>query len=518
MKLFSFRHGGSEKQTARAKKETQKGFSAAMSEAVERRKRRIAGEDVPPTRETRAERAPRETRAEKETHATEEARRGLSGKAKGRLLVLAAAVVLVLSLVAIVHDQLKTYVVAPTKNNSSEQNGEDEDDSGRQPNHGRDDFIYDPNATVDIEVLKGTKENFYNILIVGTDGDGTRTDTIMIANLNAETHTVGLMSVPRDTLVYRKNSIPKINSIYGINGQGERGILALEDTLEDMLGFRVDGYVIVNLKAFEEIVDLVDGVDFYVPQDMYYNDPTQDLYINLKEGMQHLDGKKAIQLCRFRKGYATQDIRRTQVQQEFLQALAKKCLNVSNVSKINEFASLFYSYVQTDLTIGNIAYLGMELLECDFDSMVRVTLPGEAVMIKGGSYYQLYPNATLKIINETFNPYDSDLKLSDLNIRNVESIGGSSSSSGGSQTEEPVDSSEPENSDEPENPDESENPDEPPVSSEPDGSEEPPESSETPPESSDAPHESSEEPAPSDGSQPSDGADAGSGTDTGTEP
>ena len=76
--------------------------------------------------------------------------------------------------------------------------------------------------------------------------------------------------------------------------------------------------MLVNLEAFRETVDLVGGVEFDVPQDMYYQDPTQNLHIDLKAGKQLLDGEKAMELVRFRKGYASQDIQRTKVQQEFL--------------------------------------------------------------------------------------------------------------------------------------------------------------------------------------------------------
>lgn len=169
----------------------------------------------------------------------------------------------------------------------------------------------------------------YNILICGTDDDGYRTDTIIVAHLNETTHDVALMSVPRDTVVLNgSGGIMKINSVYA--GGGADGMARLSKRLGAMLGFELDGYVLVNLKAFRETVNLVGGVEFDVPQDMYYNDPSQDLYINLKAGKQTLDGEKAMELVRFRKGYASQDIQRTKVQQEFLRALAKKVLSVSS--------------------------------------------------------------------------------------------------------------------------------------------------------------------------------------------
>ncbi len=135
----------------------------------------------------------------------------------------------------------------------------------------------DTGEEYEYEVPVSKKEGLYNILIVGTDGDGGRTDTIMIASLDTTTHSVALMSIPRDTYINANYSVPKINSAYGAGGMGESGIAALENQLAKMLGFEVDGYVMVDLDGFVEIVDLIGGVEFDVPMNMYYSDPTQDL-------------------------------------------------------------------------------------------------------------------------------------------------------------------------------------------------------------------------------------------------
>ena len=255
----------------------------------------------------------------------------------------------------------------------------------------------------------------YNILICGTDDDGYRTDTIIVAHLNETTHDVALMSVPRDTVVLNgSGGIMKINSVYA--GGGADGMARLSKRLGAMLGFELDGYVLVNLKAFRETVELVGGVEFDVPQDMYYNDPSQDLYINLKAGKQTLDGEKAMELVRFRKGYATQDIQRTQTQQQFLKALAKQCLSVSSLTKLKEFADIFSQYVTTNLTTGNMVWFGKELLSCDFDNMKTYTAEGEGAMINGASYYPLYAGKLLSVVNEAFNPYDTPISAGSLTV------------------------------------------------------------------------------------------------------
>ena len=267
----------------------------------------------------------------------------------------------------------------------------------------------------ELELPASHRVGVYNILICGTDDDGYRTDTIIVAHLDEETHDVALMSVPRDTVVLTGNGgIMKINSVYA--GGGADGMARLSKRLGAMLGFELDGYVLVNLEAFRETVDLVDGVEFDVPQDMYYQDPTQNLHIDLKAGKQLLDGEKAMELVRFRKGYASQDIQRTKVQQEFLRALAKKVLSVSSLTKLKEFADVFSTYVTTDLTVGNMLYFAKALMQCDFDAMKTYTLEGEGAMINGGSYYPLYAGKLVQVVNESFNPYDAPVTLDTVNV------------------------------------------------------------------------------------------------------
>ncbi len=260
------------------------------------------------------------------------------------------------------------------------------------------------------------KEGFYNILIVGTDDDGTRTDTIMIARLNAEDHTVALMSMPRDTYISINSTAPKLNSVYGLYGKGEDGIAALRSQLKASLGFEVDYYVMVDMEAFEETVDLVGGVEFDVPVRMYYSDPTQGLYIDFAPGVQWLYGADALNMIRYR-GYASADIGRTAVQQDFLKALAKRCLDVTNVSKIPEMVEIFNQYVDTDMSVTDMIYFGVELLECDFDNMYTVTPEGYATWHGDVSCYSLYQGKLCDIVNEYFNPYDQDIPLSSIYVR-----------------------------------------------------------------------------------------------------
>ena len=331
----------------------------------------------------------------------------------------------------------------------------------------------------EVELPASHQSGIYNILICGTDDDGYRTDTIIVAHLDENTNTVALMSVPRDTVVTTgSGGIMKINSVYA--GGGADGMTRLSKRLAAMLGFELDGYVLVNLEAFRETVDLVGGVEFDVPQDMYYNDPTQNLYINLKAGKQVLDGEKAMELVRFRKGYASQDIQRTKVQQEFLRALAKQCLSISSLTKIKEFADVFSTYVTTDLTVGNMLYFAKALMKCDFEAMKTYTLEGEGAMINGVSYYPLYAGRLVEVVNESFNPYDAPITLSNVTVVTPEAAYSYQKQEAKPEPEAPA---------EPENPDEA-NPDAPENTDNPDN----PESPENPAENPETPGEQLPEP------------------------
>lgn len=75
----------------------------------------------------------------------------------------------------------------------------------------------------------------------------------------------------------------------------------LQEVVSDLVGYPIDFYISIDLDGFVELVDAVGGVEFDVPVEMYYNDPTQDLNIFYQPGMQHLDGQSAMEVCRFRK-------------------------------------------------------------------------------------------------------------------------------------------------------------------------------------------------------------------------
>lgn len=273
--------------------------------------------------------------------------------------------------------------------------------------------VTDPNALV-------RRDGVYTVLLAGTDADGYRTDTMMVMSYDTKAQTVGVVSVPRDTLIDRPGSQnPKL--VYG-----KGGVEARRDEISDLLGVPIDYYIKVDLKGFIAVVDYLGGVDFYVPCNMNYDDPHQNLSIHFKEGMQHLDGQEVMEVARFRKnndysGYS--DVGRTETQQKLLVALAKKVLSWNSVSKINGFVEIFNTYVETDLKLSEMLYFASQAIYVDTANGVQTTtLTGNGeVRHKGQSYcFQLDEESTLEAVNTLINPYSRDLTLDDLNIFTVQ--------------------------------------------------------------------------------------------------
>lgn len=261
------------------------------------------------------------------------------------------------------------------------------------------------------------KERFHTILLGGLDDENGGSDTNLLVAVDAKNGKIDVVSLPRDTLLNVSWSVKKLNNAYHHGGFSQTMA-----EVSRMLGIPVDHYITVDLRAFVELVDEIKGVDFEVPVDMDYDDPAQDLHIHFSKGLQHLDGKAALEVVRWRQnndgtGYPTADIGRIGTQQAFLKAVAAQTLQPSNWDKVGAMAEIFQKWVKTDLELANLIWLGEQALTVGSDNITFYTLPGDgAGYYKGGSYYILDPDAVLEMVNSHFNPYQEDLTLDDMYI------------------------------------------------------------------------------------------------------
>jgi LCP family protein required for cell wall assembly len=244
--------------------------------------------------------------------------------------------------------------------------------------------------------------------------------------MNTVDATCSLMSLPRDTMVNvnRSGAGKKLNNVY----QSE-GYEALAQKVAETTGVYPDFYVKIEWEAVGTLVDAIGGVEFDVPYDMNYEDPTpgQELYIHLSAGEQVLDGDKAMQLIRWRKnddgsGVSVGDIGRMEITQNFLKAVLKQTLKPQNLANLNKLLEIFNENVETDLSLGNLLWFANAMKGIDTETgMYTCTLPADMY----GSYHNIsfvfpYADETVEIVNQYFNPYTKDITESDLSVMQID--------------------------------------------------------------------------------------------------
>lgn len=235
----------------------------------------------------------------------------------------------------------------------------DEDKTASSDKSDSDDVVADAPAEVVEEPFQ--VESFTGLLI-GFDKSKGLTDVIMVAHFDAEKNTMKLISVPRDLKIdftqepfkTIKDNDPnnhlhfsKLTEVYMGVGGGNEALVQVRKIVSEIVGLDIDYMATIDVGGFKDVVDILGGIDFYVPQRMKYTDPIQDLYIDLQEGQQVLDGEHAMQLVRFRK-YPMGDIQRTRVQQELIFAAYNKVLQMRDVDQIAKLTSSVYSIFNAD--------------------------------------------------------------------------------------------------------------------------------------------------------------------------
>ena len=260
---------------------------------------------------------------------------------------------------------------------------------------------------------ENTKKNLSEIKVlilgVSTDLDSQLTDTIMVASYNPNTQKANLLSIPRDSYTGKNTAKAtaslKINALYNIEKTPEKTLKAVNE----ITGLDIKYYVIVKTEALIQLVDAIGGVEFNVPIDMKYDDPTQDLHIDLKAGTQKLNGEKAEQVLRFRHSnpdkitgqmstypseYGNDDFGRMRTQRDFISALLKQTLKPGNIFKLGEILEIAHKNVETNLELSYIKDYIPYAVEFNTDNLQTATLPGTTPDMKDTN------NVSIFVINK----------------------------------------------------------------------------------------------------------------------
>ncbi|MEW8987849.1 MAG: LCP family protein [Bacillus sp. (in: firmicutes)] len=232
--------------------------------------------------------------------------------------------------------------------------------------------INQPFQKAEADSFKGEKSTTeeVNVLLLGSDSRGeesARTDSIMVAHYNPQTHKVKLISLMRDMYV----NIPdhgqqKLNAAYSFGGPE-----LLRETIKLNLGLDIHHYAIVDFKGFVKAVDLLvpDGIEVDIPYEM-----SDGIGMTLEKGTQQLHGEELLGYVRFRQDRLS-DFGRVQRQQEVVSKLKEEAVSLNSVTKLPELLDLLSTYVETNIDTPTLLTIGKDILTNETGEIQTIRIP-----------------------------------------------------------------------------------------------------------------------------------------------
>lgn len=243
-----------------------------------------------------------------------------------------------------------------------------------------------------------TREYGYHALVNSFEG---LSDTMMLARFDPKLGKMTMLSIPRDTRTYVDGlGTAKINAANSYGGPA----LAARSTSDLLEGVPIDRYVRINVQGVEKLIDALGGLTLYVPRDMKYTDESQHLYIDLKQGRQHLNGDRALQFLRFRYDEYG-DIGRVQRQQMALRAFKEQLLSPATLLRLPKVMATIRENLDTNLSLEEIAALAGFASGIEREDVQLMMLPGEFGDLSaygGVSYWLPHPRRIQRMMASHF--------------------------------------------------------------------------------------------------------------------
>ncbi|MBR2634954.1 MAG: LCP family protein [Clostridia bacterium] len=216
-----------------------------------------------------------------------------------------------------------------------------------------------------------------NLLLVGEDRYGNA-DAIFLLGINSARRCSTVMLIPTNSLVVDQNRNYRLADLYPT-----RGISFLKEFVLKETGVSVDYYATMSMDALSNTIDFLGGIQYDVPENMYYFDPTQNLKINLKKGVQILTGDQAVQLVSYR-GYSDGSIGREETQVEFAKVFCSAFLRPENLPRAKVILYNIYYHMETDFREVYMDEFGEMMFNFPAYTQEYVKAPGA---LSGGGMY-----------------------------------------------------------------------------------------------------------------------------------
>lgn len=260
------------------------------------------------------------------------------------------------------------------------------------------------------------------ILLLGVDhrdweaGNGPpRADTIIIATIDPESHSAGMLSVPRDLWVqipgYGYNKINQAYRFGEVNQYTEGGAGLAIETVEALLGIDIPYYALIDFNAFIHLIDEIGGVKINV-QDTFSVDPLGDHNTRIMQpGVQTLAGDIALAYVRSRDTLGA-DFDRTKRQQQVILGIQRRLISFELLPTLIDKAPILYnevaSGVKTNLTLQQAVQLSWLATQIPDENIQQEIIGPEqvfnAISFEGMAILQPIPEGILSVRDTLFSP------------------------------------------------------------------------------------------------------------------
>lgn len=236
-----------------------------------------------------------------------------------------------------------------------------------------------------------------NILLIGVDGNAgsLRSDSVMLLSIDPLTERVGLLGIPRDTLVeipldqieerLHRHIYENPTKLAHTHAYG--GATVTMATVGALLDVPVHRFVRANFNAFVNIVDILGGIEICIEREMHYEDPYQDLYIHFYPGCQVLNGRDSLKYVRYRQD---SDFKRIERQQQALMAMVDRAMSLGMIPRLPNVVNELVTHVDTNLSESELVALarrGMGMAGDYAERLQTGTLEGRDARMNGVYYF-----------------------------------------------------------------------------------------------------------------------------------
>ncbi len=236
-----------------------------------------------------------------------------------------------------------------------------------------------PDDSAPQQTVTEEKDLAATFLLVGLDHNKQNADAIFLVGINATKKQATVALIPSDTEVSEGTNKYELGSLYG-----SRGINFYKNFVQQETGVAADYYAAMPMSAISNLIDILGGISYKVPTNMYYYDPYQNLKINLKAGEQKLSGDQALQMLCYR-GYSDGIEGREDTQLGFARAFCVTFLKPDNLTRADAILNNMYYNCETDFDAGDLKELGEMMFGVSTYTQTYTRIPGA----KNSSYYAI---------------------------------------------------------------------------------------------------------------------------------